>query len=278
MQTTVSRRTFDLYTNSFHQNRKQTPHYEALLYEPGLTIRLSDFVLSFHRDTGLDWKTLDYYGRKSKKWRGLIHIWHDETGNPAVLSTDTRYDSVASMERWNFPIWLIYNPQESDLQAMPVFTDAFLARFHSCGRYQETANTIIELYAKRAIPCQLLTAEAPRSLSYTNGTELANISARRDGSNLDVSLWWTNTIAGKYAISIQVFDAENAKAAQVDDVIGGDPLHGYSLNLSDLAPGDYTVKLILYDFETGQGQAGMITATGQAFERSVDVGRISIPE
>ncbi|MYD09350.1 MAG: hypothetical protein F4X02_04820 [Chloroflexi bacterium] len=269
---------FDIYTNSFHQNRKQIPHYEALLYEPVLTIRQSDFVLSIHRDTELDWKTLDYYGRKSKKWRGLIHVWYDENGNPAVQGTDTRYDSVDSMERWDFPIWLIYNPQETDLQAMPAFSDAFLARFHSCGRYLETANTIIELYVKRAIPCQLLTAEAPLSLSYDNGTELANISARHDAGSLDISLWWTNTIASKYAISIQAFDAENAKAAQLDDVVGGAPLHGYSLDLSGLAPGDYIVKLILYDFETGQGQPGMITATGQPFERSVDVGRITISE
>lgn len=267
---------FDLYTNSFHQNRKQIPHYEALLYEPDLTIRESDFVLSFHRDTELDWKTLDYYGRKSKKWRGLIHIWNDESGNPAVLSTDTRYDSVSSMARWNFPLWVIYNPQETNLQSMPVFTDDFLTHFHSCGRYLDIANTVVELYLKQSIPCQLRTANNPQSLRYDNGTELANLLVQHETGRLDISLWWTNTFANRYAISIQVFDVQGIKVAQLDDVVGGDPLHGYRLDVSELAPGDYSIKLILYDFETGRGQAGTIIADDTRFERLVDVGRISI--
>lgn len=268
-----------LYTNQLNQKQYTVPHYQNLLYEPSINPRRSDFVVSFHQDTPLNHKKqLDYYGRRTGSWRGLIHIWNDESGNPKVLSTDTRYDSVASMARWNFPLWLIYNPQETDLQAMSVFTDDFLNQFHSCGRYLETANTVIELYIKQSIPCQLLTAEKPLSLNYDNGTELANILAQHDVGKLGISLWWTNTIANKYAISIQVFDIQNDKVAQLDDVVGGEPVHGYSLDLFGLAPGDYTVRLILYDFENGEGQAGTITAAGQRFERSVDVGRISVSE
>ena len=268
-----------LYTNQLHQEQNTVPHYQNLLYTPSIDARPSDFVVSFHQDTAINEnKLLDYYGRRTGNWRGLIHIWNDENGNPAVLSTDTRYDSVASMARWNFPLWLIYNPQETDLQAMPVFTDDFLARFHSCGRYLETFNTVIELYAKRATPCQLLTTDTPLALTYDNGTELANIMVQQDAGKLEISLWWTNTIANKYAISLQVFNAQGDKAAQLDDVVGGEPLQGYSLDLADLAPGDYTLQLILYDFENGDGQAGMITAAGQRFERSVDLGRISIGE
>lgn len=266
-----------LYTNQLHQQQNTVPHYQNLLYEPSINPSPSDFVVSFHRDTAINEnKLLDYYGRRTGSWRGLIHIWNDDDGLPAVLSTDTRYDSVASMARWNFPLWLIYNPQETDLQAMPAFSVDFLTHFYSCGRYLETDNTIIELYVKQVIPCQLLTAETPLALAYDNGAELANILLQHEPGELRVSLWWTNTIANQYAISLQVFDGQNAKVAQLDDVVGGDPLQAYSLDLSDLAPGDYTVKLILYDFETGQGQAGTIVADEQPFERSVDVGRISI--
>ena len=201
-----------LYTNQLHQKQHTVPHYQNLLYTPAVDARPSDFVVSFHRDTAINEnKILDYYGRRTGNWRGLIHIWNDENRDPAVLSTDARYDSVASMARWNFPLWLIYNPQETDLAAMPVFTDDFLTHFHSCGRYLETANTIIERYVKHAIPCQLLTAESPLSLSYDNGTELANILAQHNDSKLHISLWWTRTIANKYAISIQVFDCTRAK-------------------------------------------------------------------
>lgn len=266
-----------LFTNQLQQKQNTVPHYQNLLYEPSINPRPSDFVVSFHRDTAINEnKLLDYYGRRTGNWRGLIHIWNDENGMPAVLSTDRRYDSVASMARWNFPLWLIYNPQETDLQAMPVFTDDFLSHFHSCGRYLETANTIIELYAKLSIPCQLLRAVNPQSVSYDNGTELANILVQHASDEVDVSLWWTNTIPNKYALSLQVFDVDSIKVMQLDDVVGGDPLHSYSLDLSVLAPGDYTVQLILYDFETGRGQAGTINGAEQPFERSVDVGRFSI--
>ena len=267
-----------LYTNQFHQKQNTVPHYQNLLYEPSIDPQPSDFVVSFHRDTQINRnKLLDYYGRRVGDWRGLIHIWNDESGKPAVLSTDTRYDSVASMTRWNFPLWLIYNPQETDLQAMPVYTGDFLSHFHSCGRYLETANTIIELYVKQAIPCQLLTAEKKQAVSYDNGTDLANVWLEHESGELGISFWWTNTIVNQYAISVQVFDAQNEKVAQLDDVVGGDPVHSYRLDLSHLAPGDHAVHLILYDFETGRGQAGAIVADETPFERSLVVGRVSIP-
>ena len=267
-----------LYTNQLHQKQNTVPHYQNLLYTPTVAARPGDFVVSFHRDTAINEnKVLDYYGRRTGNWRGLIHIWNDANGNPAVLSTDTRYNSVASMARWNFPIWLIYNPQETDLFAMPVFTDDFLSHFHSCGRHLETHNTVIERYIKHSIPCQLLTASSPQALSYDNDAELANVWLAREAGELNISFWWTNTIANKYAISVQVFDDQNEKVAQLDDVVGGDPIHGYRLDLSDMAPGDHSIHLILYDFETGRGQAGTIVADETPFERSVVIGRISIP-
>ncbi len=267
-----------LYTNQFHQKQNTVPYYQNLLYEPSIDPQRSDFVVSFHRDTAINEnKLLDYYGRRTGNWRGLIHIWNDKSGSPAVMSTDTRFASVPSMARWNFPLWLIYNPQETDLQTMPVFTGDFLSHFHSCGRYLETANTIIELFIKQSIPCQLLTADNPRALSYDNGSELANVLVQHDAGELHIAFWWTKTIVNQYAISVQVFDAQNVKVAQLDDVVGGDPVHSYRLNLSALAPGDHTVNLILYDFETGRGQAGTIVADDTPFERSVAVGRVSIP-
>lgn len=268
-----------LFTNQLNQRQYMVPHYQNLIYQPSIDPRPSDFVLSFHQDTALnEKKQLDYYGRLTGNWRGLIHIWNDESGQPALQSTDTRYDSVDTMPRWNFPLWLIYNPQETDLHEMSVFTDDFLSRFHSCGRYLETDITVIERYIKQSIPCQLLTASNPQAFSYDNGTELANTWLALESGVLDISFWWTNTIANKYAISVQVFDAQDKKVAQLDDVVGGDPVHAYRLDVSGLSAGDYAVKLILYDFETGNGQSGTIVASGQPFERSVIIGQVSLNE
>lgn len=265
-----------LYTNSFHQNRKQIPHYETLLYEPGLPIRKSDYVLSFHRDIDLGRKTLDFYGRQLNKWRGLIHISNDVDGNPVFQSTDTRYVDLPSMAIWNFPIWVIHNPQETELQSMEVFSADFSSRFHSCGRYLDADNSIVNLYVKRSIPCELLVTEEPFEIRYENGAELANILLHPLDDDLNVYFWWTNTIANQYAFSLQLFDAQGNKSAQLDDVIGGDALYSKSLDIASVPAGKYVAKLILYDFETLESQPGVVVAGESAFSRDVEISQVQI--
>ena len=93
-----------LYTNQLDQKHRTVPHFQDLLYEPSIEPRQSDFVVSFHRDTPLnDKKLLDYYGRKTGGWRGLIHIWNDADGYPSVQSTDTRYQDVQEHGDLEFP-------------------------------------------------------------------------------------------------------------------------------------------------------------------------------
>ncbi len=265
-----------LYTNSLDQNRKQIPHFQSLLYEPGIHIRKSDYVLSFQRDTQLGRKTLDFYGRQLRNWRGLIHIWNDADGNPSVQSTDTRYVDVPSMSIWNFPIWLIHNPQETNLQSMEVFATDFSNHFHSCGRFLETGNSIVDLYVKRSIPCNLLVSRQLLEIHYENGTELANILLRPLNDSLDVYFWWTNTIANQYAFSLQLLDAQGNKVAQLDDVIGGDALYQNSFGIGDLSVGEYTAMLIVYDFETLKSQPGIVLEDERQFDREVEVARLRI--
>ena len=165
-----------LYTNQLDQKHHTVPHFQDLLYAPGIEPRRSDFVVSFHQDTPLnERKLLDYYGRKTGNWRGLIHIWNDANGYPSVQSTDTRYADVASMAAWNFPIWRIHNPQETDLQSMAAFAIDFSNHFHSCGAFLETDESVIELAVKRDFPCELLTSRQHMAILYDNGSELANV-------------------------------------------------------------------------------------------------------
>ena len=239
-------------------------------------IEKSDYVLSFHRDTELGRKTLDFYGRQLNKWRGLMHIWNDADGNPLVQSTDTRYVDVESMAIWNFPIWLIHNPQETDLQSMGAFAIDFRNRFHSCGRFLETDRSVVELYVKRYIPCKLLTSRQLLEIHYENGTELANVLLEPDGDVLDVYLWWTATAANRYAFSLQLFDAQGGMIAQLDDVIGGDALYHKSLDVAHVPQAEYVAKLILYDYETGRSQPGAVLDGERHFEREAEIAQIRI--
>ncbi len=267
-----------LYTSWSIQRYDAAPHYQHLIYEPTIEPRNSDFVLSFHKDTPLGKKALDFYGRKTGTWRGLMHIYNDDAGNPLFQSTDSRYDSVESMAIGHFPIWLIHNPQQTDLQAMPVFATSFSPRFHSCGRYLETDNAIIDLYVENAIPCELLLAERLLSVRYDNGSELANILLQPAADELSVYTWWTRTLANQYAFSLQLFDSSGEKVAQLDDVIGGDALYAHSLNIADLPPGEYRAKLVLYDFTSQKSQPGVLVIDQQPFVREVDILGFSIHE
>ena len=180
------------------------------------------------------------------------------------------------MAIWNFPIWLIYNPQETDLQSMAVFSNSFSSQFHSCGRFLETNDSIVELYVKRPIPCDLLISEQLLEVHYENGTELANIEIQLVDDHLNVYLWWTNTIANQYSFSLQLFDAQGSKVAQFDDVIGGDALLHKSLDVAHLPEAEYAAKFVLYDFESHESQPGTIVDGETRFKRDVEVKRITI--
>ncbi len=266
-----------LYNNSLDLRHDDVPNYQYLIYEPSISPHSSDFVLSFHQDSPYRSKhRLHYYGNMTGSWRGIIQFWNSNPDDVGILSSDPRYNDLQSMTKWNFPIWAIHDPRRTDPQAMPAYQSYFVPQFHSCGRYLDTADTVVDLYVKRSIKCALLTSEQPFQLRFDNGTELENILIEPQEDALNIYFWWMKTLANEYSYSIQLFDAEGQKSHQVDDVIGGSALVRQSLDVSDLLPGDYTVKLILYDFETGSGQAGTIIADERPFERAVDVGRISI--
>ena len=267
-----------LHINWSTLGQEALPHYQHLLYEPDIEPRNSDFVLSFHEDTRIGAKALEYYGKKSGSWRGLMHIYNDDVNNPVVQSSDTRYMDLESMAIWHFPIWLIHDPQQTDLQAMQAYTLSLTARFHSCGRYLETDNAIIDLYVENAIPCELLLAERPLSIRYDNGSELANILLQPTADELSVYTWWTRTLANQYAFSLQLFDSSGEKVAQLDEVVGGDALYSHSLNIADLPPDDYRAKLILYDFISHKSQPGVFVLDQQPFTREVDILGFSIQE
>ena len=63
-----------LYTNASTLNLRQTPHYQDLIYEPGLDFETSDYIVSFHPDAKVVASVYDYYDGFHGRWAGLIHI------------------------------------------------------------------------------------------------------------------------------------------------------------------------------------------------------------
>ncbi len=268
---------FNLYTSRLAHNQEQVPHFQHFVYNPNITPQQSDVVLSFHTDTPLkEKKIMNYYANVLAKWHGMIHIYNNEQGNPILQSTDTRYTTVDSMPAWNFPIWLIYNPQQTDLLTMPVYTEDFSKHFQRCKRLLEEDNTVIDLYLKVTLPCELVLRENPLQIHYEHGSQLQNIAIEHTDDVLKVHFWWTDKIFNQYAFSLQIFDQQGNKQQQLDDVIGGGPTYSYLMDISTFTAGDYVVKLILYDFLTQESQSGNILAQQQRFDREVELLHFSV--
>ncbi|MCY3798574.1 MAG: glycosyltransferase family 39 protein [Chloroflexi bacterium] len=266
-----------LYTNWLTQDQHKMPHYQDLLYEPAVVTNESDFIVSFHPDTSLTWQIPDYYNQIPGKWAGLIHIWTAPDGIPAFKSSVPELGSVSSMASWRFPVWLIYNPQETDLGSIPAYAEGFANHYRSCGRFVEKPSSVIERYAPVDVSCALLTSADPLAINYDNGTALANIHFELDADTLYVYSWWSRTDFGKYTYTLQVFDSEGAKAApQTDNLIGDSGLYSLSLDVSSLSAGEYVVRQIVYDTISFKSQPGQVAGSQTQFQREVEVGRFTI--
>lgn len=266
-----------LYTNWLTQKQQKMPHYQDLLYEPAVTIHENDYIVSFHPNLPLVWQFPSYYSHIPGKWAGLIHIWTAPDGIPAFYSSDPALGSVESMAFWRFPVWLVYNPQETDLERIPAYADGFAKYYRSCGRYVDKPLSVIERYAPADVSCALLTSPEPFVLQFDNGTELANIEMEMDSDALNVYTWWARTDFGVYTYSLQVFDREGAQTRlQTDNLIGDSGFYVLSMDVSSLPAGEYAVQLIVYDTVSLKSQPGLVVGAQTRFQREVEVGSFSV--
>ncbi len=265
-----------LYTNRLADGQEETPPYQLLYYEPDIHVRLRDFLVSVHVDTPLIPVKFDFYAGKHPLAFALIHMYANEAGELETQYNDLRYPDMQSIADWDFPIWLVYNPAQTDFENMPVYADVVLPNFQHCKRYVDTAKARVDLYLAKGILCELFTAEQRLEVLYEGGSHLENIAARVSTKELKVSFLWAKTVAHEYAFSVQIFDQNGVTGLQIDDVIHDSPVHNYSVDLSSLAPGDYAAKLIVYGFETGASQPGVIVASGERIEREIEFARFSI--
>lgn len=259
------------------QNLDKIPRYQDFIYESDRLPGYNELILSVHPDARITVrKTLDYYRKALSRWSHIVHISMNDEHEVVVqsgLSTYATLDAIAANANG---IWLIYNPQQTDLSAMPLYTDWLAERFVICKRYLDTPNSIIEYYLNQAYPCELITDSKPFALHFNGGTELANYELERSSESLDFYFWWRQTIGKDYSLSLQVFDAEGNKALWLDAVISGEPLDHFAFDISELAAGEYEVKLIVYDFATKASQGGTVVAEQRQFDRDLELFRFSV--
>jgi len=136
---------------------------------------------------------------------------------------------------------------------------------------------VIEHYVKRGFSCALIASDSQLEVRYDNGARLENYQVQTRNDYVDLQFRWSNLPDEPYSLSIQVFDAAGEKLLGQDSVIGHVTLDRQRLDLSSLPPGDYNVKLIMYDFESGAIVSGEEITSGARFDRYLEVATIHPP-
>ena len=200
-------------------------------------------------------------------------------GEVEALDYDNMADDApdaAELLANHFVLLLVYNPQMTDPEALRSYRDWIAARFKSCRRLADADDAIIEYFLHEAFPRDLAIAAQPLEVHYANGIRLGNLLVDSQPSQLDLYLLWTRLPAESHAFSVQVFDGDGAKAAGSDFTVGRDPLAHRRIDTSSWPSGDYDLKFILYNYESGVSVPGTISGSGVHFERELDIGRITI--
>ncbi len=176
----------------------------------------------------------------------------------------------------NSVIVLVYQPGHSAAEVVDAYRAWVGRSFESCGRFLNGADLVAEYFLRRGYPCALGIAEAPTAARYDNGLELANATLGRDGAALKLYVMWRALPREPHAFSLQVFDEAGERAAGVDFTFHYEALSQGAVDLSALPPGDYSVRLIVYNFRTGVSSGGARMADGTRFERELALGQITI--
>lgn len=175
-----------------------------------------------------------------------------------------------------FVLLLVYNPEISDSEALRSYRDWMAARFKSCRRLVDADDAVIEYFLHEAFPCDLAIAAQPLEVHYANGIRLGNMLVESQPGMLDLYFLWTRLPAESHAFSVQAIDRNGARLAGSDFTIGLDPLAHRRIDTSSWRKGDYDLKFILYNYDSGISVPGTVTGSGVHFERELDIGPVTI--
>lgn len=250
-------------------------HLRDFLTSPAIATRSNETVLSLH-EQALDEKLLRYFSMLAQEWKDLVIVSPEAGQGTIVQSSNPALTSPDAIAESNSIVWLVHSADGADRRQLQGFYELFEARYKTCRRIETDDNAIYQYAVQRAYPCDLVDSDASLSVRYDNGLELAERLTKFEADHLRIYMWWSNPLDGGYAYSIQAFDERGIKAYQRDFVIGADPLSMHAIDRNGFQPGIYSVRLIVYDYETKQSQPGVVVSTGQSFQRELEIARFPV--
>jgi len=249
----------------------EIPRFDRFLQSSWLVPGPSASILSFGGGEPIPPSIFEYLSSLFSDWAGFLHVYAAN----GELAFQTAGDDAVDLEQFtreNQIIYLLYDA----LDAAPSVLEDRLAldRFNLCQRQVHDDGVVMERYVSRDYDCALFDASLPYPVEYDNGARLENLIYGYDQSRLDLQFMWSLLPREPHSLSLQVFDAAGTKVYGQDATIGIASLDRRRLDLSALQPGEYVIKLIMYNFDTGVSVPGTLSPDGTGFERELEIATI----
>ena len=251
-------------------NRIEPPRFGRLAASSLAAPGPRSAILSFHTSQAIEPERFDYLASLFSDWESLLHLYFED-GELVLQNNGGRYADIEALQNDSQVIYFTYNNRDSQTTLDDLFA---FQRFHLCQRETHDDGAVIEHYVSREFSCELVTSADRFKVQYDNGARLENIEIQTNQDVLDLQFMWSSLPDETHSVSIQLFDAAGAKVLGQDSVIGHATLGRQRIDISGLAPGEYAVKLILYNFESGANVSGTEITNGTRFDRALEVAAI----
>ena len=250
-------------------------HIADLALSPAIRADQGMTVLSFHPSARIDDQSFRYLSSVFLYWKSLAHV-HLHDGEAIIQSSRSNPDGLGRFLADEQLILYLHNPSQVEPDDLRPLGEALTENFHACHPIIDTAELFAVYYLRNDFDCALLSAPAEFEVLYDNRIRLSNLLRQTDDDRLHVQIWWASLPDEAHGVSLQLFDQAGAKVAGSDFTIRHDSLSRGRLELSPLLPGNYAVKMILYNYETRVSVPGTIMESQARFERELDLGALAI--
>ncbi len=141
-----------IYTEGARWKMRATPHFQALLYHPSISLQKDQPVVSLHPSVELTKFTTTFFSKRLKP-ANLVHIYFGDEGKPVIQSATADIPDLDTFVRKFGSFWLTYNPNETSENSMASIFQWARNYYRSCGVSLNGANIVVEHYVRDSDPC-----------------------------------------------------------------------------------------------------------------------------
>jgi 4-amino-4-deoxy-L-arabinose transferase-like glycosyltransferase len=196
--------------------------------------------------------------RRDFHYAGITPFYFGSHFTQTWLHSDQSDQITQTLSEIDQPLnlWVAYRPR-------PVGLDAFTSKlddYDYCRKLYDAGDLRIEWYARLPVCC--LSAEADSLITYPNQIELAGFDLLPiKNESLPVVTTWeigADSPYYSYSMALHLTDSAGNLVAQADQGLERPAMicRATQIPVNDLSPGEYTINLIVYNWETGSRLSG----------------------